>query len=641
MVNEDADSRPISVSELLARHQAGADAVTPAGKDGRNRRRAGREGAVSLAELTGEVPRVASDPTAEPRHTSFPRSDRPGDGQPAASGMPAYGTDSENSAPEPADVDEQATGVIERVRETPDDFDSYRSFSDIEPEPEVKSRRGFFGRRRARDPENQSPARQTDEATAPTEVIGQTDALESSGSAEPADVSSQADGEVSSPLDGDVSPSADTSDRAEVADKADLLEKTDLLDKNAAPDDADFLDETDAPDETDVLDETDVPDPAELADKTETIDLSKPVGLGEFGDEVDVPEPAELTDDADLADKTEAIEKIELTDKTEAIEKIELADKTELTDKAELAGPVAQAGFATSSTGGSSEYLANLYSGSPASGGFPAVVGDLRPGETTEVIEPVRDEVPTAGEVPAAGADVQAPAGPDRPVPLWLTDPAPADSDPTDDGEQNTDASDAAGDPAEKPEIDAVTRAAQARAARVGDSAKKKRFGKKAAKAAIESASADDLDASAGGNALRFAGDGGPGDDAAGNDSSGDAKSVDKSATEKTSADKKKSADKKESGRADTGQEPSPAKAWLLVVGESLLGLAIGLGLFWGFKELWEWSVPFALVLAVVVIFSIVTVTHVVRRSRDLATTLLAVGVGLLVTIGPLVLLAT
>lgn len=605
MVNEDADSRPISVSELLARHQAGADAVTPAGKDGRNRRRAGREGAVSLAELTGEVPRVASDPTAEPRHTSFPRSDRPGDGQPAASGMPAYGTDSENSAPEPADVDEQATGVIERVRETPDDFDSYRSFSDIEPEPEVKSRRGFFGRRRARDPENQSPARQTDEATAPTEVIGQTDALESSGSAEPADVSSQADGEVSSPLDGDVSPSADTSDRAEVADKADLLEKTDLLDKNAAPDDADVLDETDAPDETDVLDETDVPDPAELADKTETI------------------------------------EKIELTDKTEAIEKIELADKTELTDKAELAGPVAQAGFATSSTGGSSEYLANLYSGSPASGGFPAVVGDLRPGETTEVIEPVRDEVPTAGEVPAAGADVQAPAGPDRPVPLWLTDPAPADSDPTDDGEQNTDASDAAGDPAEKPEIDAVTRAAQARAARVGESAKKKRFGKKAAKAAIESASADDLDASAGGNALRFAGDGGPGDDAAGNDSSGDAKSVDKSATEKTSADKKKSADKKESGRADTGQEPSPAKAWLLVVGESLLGLAIGLGLFWGFKELWEWSVPFALVLAVVVIFSIVTVTHVVRRSRDLATTLLAVGVGLLVTIGPLVLLAT
>ena len=81
--------------------------------------------------------------------------------------------------------------------------------------------------------------------------------------------------------------------------------------------------------------------------------------------------------------------------------------------------------------------------------------------------------------------------------------------------------------------------------------------------------------------------------------------------------------------------------AWALVIGESILGIAVGIGLFWGFKRLWEWNVPFALVLSVVVIFSIVTLTHVVRRSRDLATTLLAVGVGLLVTIGPLVLLAT
>ena len=49
----------------------------------------------------------------------------------------------------------------------------------------------------------------------------------------------------------------------------------------------------------------------------------------------------------------------------------------------------------------------------------------------------------------------------------------------------------------------------------------------------------------------------------------------------------------------------------------------------------------FALVLAVVVIFGIVTFAHLVRRTRDLPTTLLALGVGLLVTIGPLVLLAS
>ena len=36
-----------------------------------------------------------------------------------------------------------------------------------------------------------------------------------------------------------------------------------------------------------------------------------------------------------------------------------------------------------------------------------------------------------------------------------------------------------------------------------------------------------------------------------------------------------------------------------------------------------------------------VTTVHVVRRSQDLISTLLALGVGLIVTIGPLVLLAS
>ncbi|WP_439031761.1 hypothetical protein [Gordonia terrae] len=84
----------------------------------------------------------------------------------------------------------------------------------------------------------------------------------------------------------------------------------------------------------------------------------------------------------------------------------------------------------------------------------------------------------------------------------------------------------------------------------------------------------------------------------------------------------------------------SPAVAWLLIFGQAVAGLAVGVGLFWGFTELWRWNPYFALVLAVVVIFGIVTLSHVVRRTKDLPTTLLALGVGLLVTIGPLVLLA-
>ncbi|WP_244945761.1 DoxX family protein [Gordonia zhaorongruii] len=91
--------------------------------------------------------------------------------------------------------------------------------------------------------------------------------------------------------------------------------------------------------------------------------------------------------------------------------------------------------------------------------------------------------------------------------------------------------------------------------------------------------------------------------------------------------------------RSDEHAESSPALGWLAFAGELILGLLIGAGLFWGFTELWKRYVYLALVLAVVVIFAIVTFAHLLRK-RDLPTTLLALAVGLLVTIGPLVLLA-
>ncbi|GAB17863.1 hypothetical protein GOEFS_041_00170 [Gordonia effusa NBRC 100432] len=92
---------------------------------------------------------------------------------------------------------------------------------------------------------------------------------------------------------------------------------------------------------------------------------------------------------------------------------------------------------------------------------------------------------------------------------------------------------------------------------------------------------------------------------------------------------------------APLNSKHSPLVQWLLLIGQCVVGLAIGAGLFWGFTELWKWSVIFALVLAAVVIFGIVTLVHVVRRRHDLVSTLLALGVGLIVTIGPLVLLAS
>ncbi|MGB6125045.1 MAG: hypothetical protein WBG47_06820 [Gordonia sp. (in: high G+C Gram-positive bacteria)] len=83
----------------------------------------------------------------------------------------------------------------------------------------------------------------------------------------------------------------------------------------------------------------------------------------------------------------------------------------------------------------------------------------------------------------------------------------------------------------------------------------------------------------------------------------------------------------------------SALMGWLTLLAEMVGGLVIGAGLFWGFTELWKRYVYLALILAVVVIFAIVTFAHILRK-RDLATTLLALGVGMLVTIGPLVLLA-
>ncbi|AVM02340.1 hypothetical protein C6V83_17080 [Gordonia iterans] len=88
----------------------------------------------------------------------------------------------------------------------------------------------------------------------------------------------------------------------------------------------------------------------------------------------------------------------------------------------------------------------------------------------------------------------------------------------------------------------------------------------------------------------------------------------------------------------DEGAGRAAVFGWLGLIGEILLGLAVGAGLFWGFTVLWKQYVYFALVLAVLVIFAIVTFAYVLRK-RDLPTTLLALAVGLIVTIGPLVLL--
>ncbi|MBI3692122.1 MAG: hypothetical protein HY239_16095 [Mycolicibacterium aromaticivorans] len=77
----------------------------------------------------------------------------------------------------------------------------------------------------------------------------------------------------------------------------------------------------------------------------------------------------------------------------------------------------------------------------------------------------------------------------------------------------------------------------------------------------------------------------------------------------------------------------------LLVAGQSILAVAFGAGLFIAFDQLWRWNNIVALVLSVLVILGLVIAVRIVRKTEDIASTLIAVAVGALVTLGPLALL--
>ena len=91
------------------------------------------------------------------------------------------------------------------------------------------------------------------------------------------------------------------------------------------------------------------------------------------------------------------------------------------------------------------------------------------------------------------------------------------------------------------------------------------------------------------------------------------------------------------------GEEPdddlSSAREWAVVAGQVGLGVVGGAALWLVCEWLWQ-SVPvLALVVALLVITSLVWVVRYVRRTEDLQTTVIAVLVGLFVTVSPAVLL--
>ena len=92
----------------------------------------------------------------------------------------------------------------------------------------------------------------------------------------------------------------------------------------------------------------------------------------------------------------------------------------------------------------------------------------------------------------------------------------------------------------------------------------------------------------------------------------------------------------------DEDEEPrqmSPLVHGLWIVGQSVVAVVFGAGLFVAFDQLWKWNNIVALVLSVLVILGLVVGVRVVRKTEDIGSTLIAVAVGALVTLGPLALL--
>lgn len=87
------------------------------------------------------------------------------------------------------------------------------------------------------------------------------------------------------------------------------------------------------------------------------------------------------------------------------------------------------------------------------------------------------------------------------------------------------------------------------------------------------------------------------------------------------------------------GDSPAPIKQWLALAAEAGVALVVGGLLFKGFERLWDMMPWVALVLSVLVILGLVALVRVVRRTDDILSFVIAIVVGIFVTIGPLAFL--
>ncbi len=80
-------------------------------------------------------------------------------------------------------------------------------------------------------------------------------------------------------------------------------------------------------------------------------------------------------------------------------------------------------------------------------------------------------------------------------------------------------------------------------------------------------------------------------------------------------------------------------RQWLILAGQSAGAAVAGMLLFKGFETMWETLPWVALALAMVVILGLVALVRILRRTDDIYSTVIAVVVGVFVTLGPLAFL--
>jgi len=90
---------------------------------------------------------------------------------------------------------------------------------------------------------------------------------------------------------------------------------------------------------------------------------------------------------------------------------------------------------------------------------------------------------------------------------------------------------------------------------------------------------------------------------------------------------------------AEPRVQESPAKQWLMLGAQLALGVVGGAAVWLGFNWLWVELPAAALIAALLVVAGLVWIVRKIRRAEDLQTTVLAVLVGLVVTVSPAALL--